>query len=274
MAAVKDRHIVFLSHSIDGIEKRKEILLRVDIFLPVGRQKDVSSLLKSETLMNIGGLDVRKILVKDLRHRRTGHVCPFLRYTGSIQIAACVLRVTDIHIRNDIDYTAVRLLRETFVEAAVTGLHMEDRDMQTLSSYHGKTGIRISEHKHSIRLCLDHKLVGGVDDIAHSSSQVFTDCVHIDLRISQFEIPEEYTVKIIVIVLTGMGQNTIEVFSTFVDNCCKANYFRPCANNYKEFKTTVVLKLDVAVISFQFHIILLVRNRYRVWKDRKARSPT
>lgn len=36
VAAVEDRHVVLLCHFVDGIEKREEILLCVDILLAVG----------------------------------------------------------------------------------------------------------------------------------------------------------------------------------------------------------------------------------------------
>lgn len=35
MAAVENRHVVFLGQFVDGIEKAEEILFRVDVFLTV-----------------------------------------------------------------------------------------------------------------------------------------------------------------------------------------------------------------------------------------------
>ena len=47
MAAVEDRHIVFLCHFVDGIEEREEVLLCVDILFSVGREQDIFALLQA-----------------------------------------------------------------------------------------------------------------------------------------------------------------------------------------------------------------------------------
>ena len=41
MATVENRHVVLLGHFVDGIEKRKEVLLRVDVLFAVGGKKNV-----------------------------------------------------------------------------------------------------------------------------------------------------------------------------------------------------------------------------------------
>lgn len=45
MAAIEDRHIILLSHSVDSIEQTEEVLLGVDVFLAVGAKQDVLSFL-------------------------------------------------------------------------------------------------------------------------------------------------------------------------------------------------------------------------------------
>lgn len=45
MAGIEDRHIIFLSHSVDGVEEAEEVLLGVDVFLAVGAEQDVLSFL-------------------------------------------------------------------------------------------------------------------------------------------------------------------------------------------------------------------------------------
>ena len=63
MARVQDGHIVLFCHLVDSGEQRSEILLCVDVFLPMGRQKDVLSLLQSQTGVNIGSFNLTKVLV-------------------------------------------------------------------------------------------------------------------------------------------------------------------------------------------------------------------
>ena len=70
-----------------------------------------------------------------------------------------MLAIGKVDVTDDIDDTAVCLFRKTFVEAAVTGFHVEDRDMQALRSDHRKAGVRIAKHQDRIRLHLDHQLV-------------------------------------------------------------------------------------------------------------------
>lgn len=57
VAAVENRHVVFLGQFVDGIEKAEEILFRVDVFLPVGGEQNVLSLGQSQPLVDVGSLD-------------------------------------------------------------------------------------------------------------------------------------------------------------------------------------------------------------------------
>ena len=61
--------------------------------------------------MNIGGLNLRQVLVQDFRHRRAGDIGAFSRETTVSEIAAGVLAIGHIDIGNDIDNPAVRFLR-------------------------------------------------------------------------------------------------------------------------------------------------------------------
>lgn len=45
MAGIKDRHIILLSHSVDGVEQTQEVLFGIDVFLAVGAEQDVLSFL-------------------------------------------------------------------------------------------------------------------------------------------------------------------------------------------------------------------------------------
>ena len=79
MATVKDRHIVLLCHLIDGGEEAQEVLLSINILLTVCREEDVLTLLQTKTLVNITCLNLCKVLIKYLSHRRTSHVCTLTR---------------------------------------------------------------------------------------------------------------------------------------------------------------------------------------------------
>ena len=45
MAGIQDRHVVLFSHLIDCRKEAGKVLFRIDVFFPVGRQKDVFTFL-------------------------------------------------------------------------------------------------------------------------------------------------------------------------------------------------------------------------------------
>lgn len=69
VTAVKDRHVVLPGHCIDCIEEAQEVLFGVDVLLAMGGQEDILPFLESETLMDVAGLDLRKVLVQHFSHR-------------------------------------------------------------------------------------------------------------------------------------------------------------------------------------------------------------
>lgn len=71
MAAVEDRHVVFLCHLVYSCEEADEVLFRVDVFFAVGAQKYVFSFLKAKAGVDVRVSDVLEVLVEDFRHRRT-----------------------------------------------------------------------------------------------------------------------------------------------------------------------------------------------------------
>lgn len=261
VATVEDRHIVFLCHSIDGIEKTQEVLLGVNVFLTVSAEEDVFALLQSKTLVNIAGLYLCKVLVKNLSHRRARDIGPFLRKSTVGKITACVLAVGHIHIGNYIHNPAIGLLWKAFVLAAVTGFHMENRDMQSLGADYAEATIGITEYQNSVRLGLYHQFVTLCYDVTHRFTKIGAYCIHIYLRVSKFEIFEEDSVEVVVVVLAGMGKDYVEVFAAFVDYCCKTDDFRAGADNYQEFEFAVILKLC------HCFSILLGQRKYPVFPD-------
>ena len=245
MAAVENWHIIFLCHCIDGVEKTEEVLLGVNVLFTVGAEQDVFALLESKALVNIAGLDLGEILVQDFSHRRARDVCSLLRESAIGKIAACVLAVGHIHVGNDIHDPAVGLLRKAFVLAAVTCLHVEDRNMQALGSDYAETAVGIAQNKNSVRLDCDHQLVTLRDDIAHSLAQVSAHGVHIHLRICKLEVFEEDSIEVVIVVLAGVRKNHVEILAAFVDDRCKTYDFRTGADNDEEFEFAVLLPMYV-----------------------------
>ena len=166
-----------------------------------------------------------------------------------------MLRVGHVYIGDDVHDTAVRFLRQAFILAAVAGLHVENGDMQPLGTDDGKAAVGIAQHQHGIRADSSHQLVALGDDVAHRFAEVGAHGVHIDLRVGQLQIMEKDAVQIIVVVLTGVGQNDIKILAGLIDDGCKPDDLRPGADDDKQFQLAVIFKRNAAVISHGFLLI-------------------
>ena len=231
MAGIQNWHIILLRHLVDGVEQREEVLLRVDVLLAVRRKKDVLTLLQAKALMDVACLNLRKVIMQHLCHGRTGHIRTLLRQTSIGQVAAGVLTIRHIHVGNNIHDAAVRLLRQAFVLAAVARFHVEDRNVKPLGSNHRKTRISVPKHQHGIGLYLHHQLIALGDDIAHGLTEVNTHGIHVHVGVSKLQVLEEHTVKVIVVVLPGVRQQTVKVLAAFVYHSRQADDFRAGADD-------------------------------------------
>ena len=133
-----------------------------------------------------------------------------------------MLRIAEVYVRDNIHYASVCLLGEALVLAAVAGFHVEDGNVQTFCRNRRQAGVCVAKNQQGVGVDGRHKLVGGVYDIADSSAQIVAHGIHINFGVGKLEILEEYAVKIIVVILSGVGQNHVEVFTTFVNGCRQA----------------------------------------------------
>ena len=243
VAAVEDGHVVLLGHLINGVEEAEEVLLRVDVFLAVGGEKDVLAFFKTQTLVNIAGLNLCEVIMQHLCHRAAGHVGPLFGQPAVGQIAAGMLAVGHVHVGDDVHDAAVGFLRQAFVLAAVAGLHVEDRNMEPLGADDAEAGVGIAQHQHGIRLHLNHQLVALGDDVTHSLAKVLAHGLHIHVRVCELEVLEEHSVEVVVVVLGGMRQKAVEVLAAFVDHGCEADDLRAGADDNEEFEFAVIFEL-------------------------------
>jgi len=93
MAGVQNGHIVLFCQSVDRGEQAQEVLFRVDVLLPVGRQQNVLVLFQPQTLQHIAFLDLLQIHVQHLRHGRASLVGALLGKSGIRQILSGKLGV-------------------------------------------------------------------------------------------------------------------------------------------------------------------------------------
>lgn len=218
MATVEDGHVILLRHLVDSSEEGEEVFLRVDIFLAMGRQENVLAFLQAKALVNIAGLDIGEIVVEDFRHGGSCDIGALLGQAAVGEVSSCVLRVGHVHVGDDIDDTAVGLLGQALVLAAVAGLHVENGDMESLGSDDAEAAVGVAKDQYAVRLGLGEELIGAIDDIAAGSAKVVTDSIHIDLGLSELQVLEEDTVEVVIVVLARVGENHVEVLAALVDD--------------------------------------------------------
>ena len=227
MAAVQHGHVVLLRHFIDGSKEAHEILLRVDVLLPVGGEQNVLALFQSQAGVDVAGFDFLQILVEHFGHGAAGDVGALLGQTVLRQVTAGVLRIAQVHVGNNVHDAAVGLLRKALVLAAVAGFHVEDGDVQPLGADDAEAGVGIPQHQDGIGFQLRHQVVAFGDDVPHGLAQGVPHCIQVDVRGGQLQVVEEHTVEVIVVVLAGVGQEGIEILPALGDDRGQADNLRP-----------------------------------------------
>ena len=144
MAGIEHRHVICRRHLVDGREQGGEVLLGIDVLLTMCRQQDVSALGQVQALVDVARFNLLEVGMQDFSHWRTRHVGPLFGQATLGQIAAGVLRISHVHVGDDVHDAAVRLLGQAFILAAVAGFHVEDWDVQTLGADHGQTAVRVT----------------------------------------------------------------------------------------------------------------------------------
>ena len=199
------------------------------------RKKNILTLLQTKTLMNITSLNLSKILVEHLCHRRTCNISSFTWKTTLCKIATCMLWICKVHIWDNIYDATVGLFWEAFVLTTITCLHVEDRDVKTLSTNNTQTTVCITQNENCIRPSSYHKHIWCIYNVTASSTKVITYSIHINLRILQIEILKKNTIKVIVIILAGVSQNNIKISTCLVDDGCETDNLWACTYNYQQF---------------------------------------
>ena len=142
--------------------------------------------------------------------------------------------------------------------------------MKSLCSYYTKAAVGVTKHQYAIWLEGCKELVGAVDDVAAGGSKVITHSVHINFGVFQLQVLEEHAVEVVVVVLTGMGQNDVEVFAALVDDCGKTDYLRAGADYDAKFEFAVFLPRNITII--EFRLLIHMCNICIEGKERKERK--
>ena len=272
MAGVENGQVVLRSQCIDGVEKREEVALGVDVLFTVGREEHVLTLLQPEALVDVAGADGVEIGTQHLGHRGTRDVSTLAGQPVVGQVAAGVLGVAEVDVGDDVNDAAVGFLGQTLVLAAVTGLHVEDRDVQPLRRDGRQARVGVAENEQGVGPRLHHELVRAVDDVAHGGAEVVAHGVHVDLGRRQTQVVEEDAVQSVVVVLPCVGQEAVEVAPALVDDGGEADNLGTRANDDKQPQPAVAGKADVGVVSSDSHNGISFQRVQRKCRDGRDRT--
>lgn len=250
VAAVEDGHIVLLRHGVNSGEEAIEVLVIIDVLFAVGGEQDVTPFLQPQTLMDVGGFNLRHVGVEHLGHGAACHIGTLGRQAAICEVAASVLGIAEVDIADDVHDATVGFLGQALVLAAVAGFHVEDGDVQTFGTDDGETGVRVSQHQHGIGLAGHHEFVAGVDDVAAGRAEVITHGIEVHLGGGEFQVVKEDAVEVIVIVLPRVGQNHVKILTAFVDNGRETDDFRAGTDDNQQLDFAVVPEGDIRVIRF------------------------
>ena len=154
-----------------------------------------------------------------------------------------MLAICHVDIADDVDDAAVGLLWQTLVFATVACLHVEDGYMQAFGSDDAEAGVGVAEHQYGIWLGLHHYLIALVNDVADSRTKVVAYSLHVDVGLVNLQILEEDAVEVVVVVLTCVCKQCVEILPAFIYHCCQTDYLRSGADDDQQLQFAVVLKL-------------------------------
>ena len=116
----------------------------VDVFFAVGGDEDVLVGGQAEGLEDVAGLDLGQVLAEDFAHRGAGDVDVLFADAFGQEVAAAVFGVGQVDVADVVDDLAVDFLGDVLVEAAVAGLHVEDRDLEAFGGDGGEGTVGVA----------------------------------------------------------------------------------------------------------------------------------
>ena len=180
-----------------------------------------------------------------------------------------MLGIGHVHIADDIYDAAVGLFGQALIFAAVTGFHVENRDVQALGRNGRKTAVGITENQQGIGLAGDHELVAAVDDVADSGSEVVAHGIHVDFRGLEAQVLEEHAIQVVVVILACVREDAVEILAALVDNCRKADDFGAGTHDNQEFQLAVIGKFLVGVVCLYLHYLTTFSPKVSGWFESK-----
>src|SRR5690606_23878055 len=122
------------------------------------------------------------------------------------------------------------------VEAAVAGLHVEDRNLVSLCWKCGQGAVGITQHQQSVGLVSQNRLLGQGNYSADRLDPGFTCSLQVEVRRTDAQLIEEDLTEFMVEALPGMYQSVIGVAVQPVDHSGQPDDLRPSADDRHHLK--------------------------------------
>ena len=88
--------------------------------------------------------------------------------------------------------------------------------MKSFRADDAQAGVGVAQNQHGVGLQLDHQLIGLRDYVAHRFTEIRSDSLHINVRVIEPKILEENSVKVVIVVLTRVGEDSVKILSRLV----------------------------------------------------------
>ena len=159
----------------DGVEQRHhavEIGVGVDVFLAMSTHDEEAFRLEAHACERVRRFDLVAVVLKNLAHRTTGLDDHVRRKTLTQQIFARDLAVSQVDVCDMIDDAAIDFLGHALVEATISCLHVEGRNLASLRRDEREAAVGVAQDEYCIGAQLGEQLVGCDDDLANRLGSV------------------------------------------------------------------------------------------------------
>ncbi|CRR84672.1 hypothetical protein PAERUG_P48_London_17_VIM_2_01_13_02386 [Pseudomonas aeruginosa] len=124
--------VILFRNFIQGLDQRKEVAFRVDIFFSMRTHHKEFIFLQAQPRQHIRALNTIPIVVQNLKHRTTGFDNHIGGQTFPQQVVPSDGAISEIDICGVIDNSSIYLFGNAHIKAPIARFHMESWDLSTL----------------------------------------------------------------------------------------------------------------------------------------------
>lgn len=130
---------------------------------------------------------------------------------------------------------AVDLFGNPVVKAAVTSLHVKDRNMAAGGCYGRQGRVRVAEDEDAFRAIGIQNIIDLAQDLPDLIAEAFRPDTEVDIRRSDLKVPNKDIAQAFVIILPGVDGDMFTMLVEHFKDQAKPNYLRPSAENRHYF---------------------------------------